>query len=124
MRPSSPEMPTALPPWRAMRLTISLFTLPTSTILATSMVASSVTRRPSTNFGSMPSRAMCLLISGPPPCTTTGFMPTRRSSTMSSANCSRRRGLVMAAPPYLITTVVPQKRRMYGMASSSVWTVF
>ena len=30
----------------------------------------------------------------------------------------------MAAPPYLITTVVPQKRRMYGMASSSVWTVF
>jgi len=32
------------PPWRLMSPTISLFTLPTKTILATSMVASSVTR--------------------------------------------------------------------------------
>ena len=67
---------------------------------------------------------MCRLISGPPPCTTTGFMPTRRSSTMSSANCSCSRGEVIAAPPYLSTTVVPQKRRMYGIASSRVLTVF
>ena len=72
----------------------------------------------------MPSRAMWRLIAKPPPCTTTGFMPTRRSSTMSSANCACRCGEVIAAPPYLRTTVVPQKRRMYGMASSSVLTVF
>ncbi len=55
---------------------------------------------------------MWRVISGPPPCTTTGFMPTRRSRTMSSANSSCRRGDVIAAPPYLTTRVVPQKRRM------------
>ena len=72
-RPSSPEMPTAVPPCRLMRPTISLLTLPTRTILATSMVASSVTRWPSTNSGSMPSFFMCRLIAGPPPCTTIGL---------------------------------------------------
>ncbi len=88
------------------------------------MVASSVTRWPSTNSGSMPSFFMWRLIAGPPPCTTIGFMPTRRSSTTSSANCSCSRGEVIAAPPYLRTTVAPQKRRMYGIASRRVLTVF
>ena len=46
IRPSLPDSPTARPPWVLIRLTISLLTLPTSTISTTSMVASSVTRRP------------------------------------------------------------------------------
>src|SRR5215212_6067350 len=47
-RPSSPHSPTAGCPWRLMRRTMSLFCLPTSTIFATSTVASSDTRSPST----------------------------------------------------------------------------
>ena len=37
---------------------MSLFSLPTSTIFATSTVAASETRSPSTNFTSIPSRSM------------------------------------------------------------------
>ena len=48
-RPSSPQRPTAGCPWRLIRRTMSLFCLPTRTIFATSTVASSDTRRPSTN---------------------------------------------------------------------------
>ena len=47
--PSSPHSPTAGWPWRLSSSTMSLLTLPTSTILATSTVAASETRRPSTN---------------------------------------------------------------------------
>ncbi len=47
--PSSPHRPTAGWPWRLRRSTISLLTLPTSTILATSTVFSSETRSPPTN---------------------------------------------------------------------------
>src|SRR5215210_534952 len=57
---------------------------------------------------------------GPPPWTTTGFMPTYLSSTTSRAISSRSSGSVIAAPPYLITTVRPWNSRMYGSASSSV----
>ena len=56
--PSSPQIPTADWPCRFRRSTMSLFCLPTSTIFATSTVASSDTRRPSWNFTSMPSRSM------------------------------------------------------------------
>ena len=45
------------------------------------------------------------LICGPPPCTTTGFMPTRRISTTSCANRSASAGSSIAWPPYLMTTV-------------------
>jgi len=55
---------------------------------------------------------MSAVISGPPPWTTTGFMPTSFMSTMSAATWSRRSGSVIAAPPYLITTVVPMVRLM------------
>ena len=64
-------------------------TLPVSTIFAISMVGASVTRSPLTNFVSMPMRSCHALISDPPPCTITGFMPTKRSSTMSSSTESR-----------------------------------
>ncbi len=46
-------------------------------------------------------------MSGPPPCTTTGFIPTYLRSTTSRANSSFSSGSVIAAPPYLITTVLP-----------------
>src|SRR5919109_4238527 len=61
-------------------------------------------------------------MSGPPPCTTIGFMPTYLRSTTSRANSSRSAGSSIAAPPYLITTVLPWNSRMYGSASSSVPT--
>src|ERR687896_431498 len=59
-------------------------------------------------------------MSGPPPCTTTGFMPTYLRSTTSRAKSSFSSGSVIAAPPYLITTVRPWNSRMYGRASRSV----
>src|SRR3954454_24305927 len=61
-------------------------------------------------------------MSGPPPCTTTGFIQTYFSSTKSRANSSRSSGSTIAAPPYLMTTVRPWNSRMYGSASSSVPT--
>jgi hypothetical protein len=51
-------------------------------------------------------------MSGPPPWTTTGFMPTYLSSTTSRAKSSLSASSVIAAPPYLITTVRPWKSRM------------
>ncbi len=110
--PSWPERPTAVPPWLLMRPTMSELTLPTSTMPATSRVAASVTRWPSTKTGSMPRRLIWRVISRPPPCTITGRMPTSLSSTTSLANCSANCGEVMAAPPYLTTMVEPWKRRM------------
>ena len=74
-----------------------------------STVSASVTRRPSTKVDSLPSRAMSSVICGPPPWTTTGFMPTRRMRTTSWANSSRS---LMALPPYLTTTVLPENSRM------------
>ena len=44
--PSSPQRPTAGCPWRFKRSTMSLLSLPTSTIFATSTVCSFETRRP------------------------------------------------------------------------------
>ena len=105
-----------------MRSTMSLLTLPTSTIFATSTVASSLTRSPPTNSTGRSSRSMYAVISGPPPCTTIGFMPTYLRSTTSRAKSSRSAGSFIAAPPYLITIVRPWNSRMYGSASSSVPT--
>src|SRR3954453_16610014 len=118
-RPSSPQSPTAGWPERLRRSTMSLFTLPTSTIFATSTVSSSETRRPPTNSTGSDSFSMYAVISGPPPCTITGSRPTYLSSTTSRANSSRSAGSFIAAPPYLITTVRPWNSRMYGSASRS-----
>ena len=85
--------------------------MPVSTIFTTSMVAASVTRSPLTKRGVMPMRSCQLLISGPPPCTSTGRMPTKRSSTMSWSTSSTLPPAA-AAPPSLMTMVWPLKRRM------------
>src|ERR1019366_6881236 len=120
--PSSPHRPTAGWPWRLIRNTISLLTFPTRTILATSTVSLSETRRPPTNSTGRPRRSMWPVISGPPPWTTIGFRPTYLSSTTSRANSSRSAASSIAAPPYLMTTVLPWNSLMYGSASRSVPT--
>ena len=53
---SSPESPTASPPWTLIADTISRLTLPTSTMRAISSVSASVTRSPSLNSGCIPRR--------------------------------------------------------------------
>mmetsp|Transcript_50358 Transcript_50358/g.150517 ORF Transcript_50358/g.150517 Transcript_50358/m.150517 type:complete len:224 (-) Transcript_50358:540-1211(-) len=65
--PSTPESPTAATPAAPIVATMVLFTFPIRTMATTSMVAASVTRRPRTNFGSIPTFASQELISGPPP---------------------------------------------------------
>ena len=104
---SLPEMPAALPPARLIAPTISLLMLPASTISATSAVAASVMRSPSTNSLRMPSRVSIVPICGPPPWTTTGLMPTAFSSTMSSAKSAASAASPIAWPPYFTTKVHP-----------------
>mmetsp|Transcript_6996 Transcript_6996/g.20432 ORF Transcript_6996/g.20432 Transcript_6996/m.20432 type:complete len:394 (+) Transcript_6996:25-1206(+) len=114
MFPSFPLRPTALPPASWMALTMPLLMGPDNTISATSMVASSVTRRPSTNLDSMSSLVSMSLICGPPPCTMITLIPTALSSTMSLANCFARASSTMAWPPYFTTINSPAYRWMYG----------
>src|SRR3954471_7213730 len=61
-------------------------------------------------------------MSGPPPCTTIGFMPTYLRSTTSRAKSSVSPASVIAAPPILITTVFSWNSRIHGKASRSVAT--
>ncbi len=74
------------------------------------MVSLSVTRMPSTKRVSLPMRSSTLPICGPPPCTTTGWMPTCLSSTTSRAKSCLSASSTMALPPSLITTVLSAKR--------------
>mmetsp|Transcript_62274 Transcript_62274/g.197181 ORF Transcript_62274/g.197181 Transcript_62274/m.197181 type:complete len:244 (+) Transcript_62274:512-1243(+) len=104
--PSFPHRPTAVPPSELISVTRDLFTFPTSTISTTSMVASSVTRSPFLNLASMPSFPSQVLISGPPPCTSTGLIPTSDIRTRSLTTPAFRVGSFIAAPPYLITIVL------------------
>ena len=110
--PSCPVRPTALPPARLISVTMSLLTAPPSTISTTSMVAASVTRMPCTNSLLMLSSLSIFSICGPPPWTTTGFMPTNLSSTTSRAKHCFKCSSVIALPPYLTTMVLPWKRLM------------
>src|SRR5438067_2451266 len=116
--PSWPVRPTALPPAWLMSSTTSLFTWPPSTISTTSMVSASVTRMPWMNSPFLPSRARSCSICGPPPCTTTGFMPTSLRSTTSWAKLRFSSSSIMALPPDFTTIVLPWKRWMYGSASA------
>src|SRR5690606_1067035 len=113
----TPESPTAQPPSRLMRATISWLTLPTRTIRASCTVSASVTRSPSTNRGSMPNRRIHWLSCPPPPWTMTGWSPTYLRSTRSVINASWSAGSAIALPPYLMTKLLPAKDRMYGRAS-------
>mmetsp|Transcript_99562 Transcript_99562/g.138317 ORF Transcript_99562/g.138317 Transcript_99562/m.138317 type:complete len:331 (+) Transcript_99562:200-1192(+) len=103
--PSTPLSPTAATPAAPMVATMPLFTLPMRTMATTSIVAASVTRSPRTNFGSIPTFASQLLISGPPPWMRTGFRP--RAFSSATSRMVRSGDFTMAAPPYLITTTEP-----------------
>ena len=116
--PSLPLMPTALTPSSFTSCTRLLFTL-LSTISAISMVGSSVTRRPPTKCGSMPTLPTQRLISLPPPWTMMGFKPISFNSTTSWMTCFFKFSSTMALPPYLTTTIFRLKRCMYGRASMS-----
>ena len=84
------------------------------------MASGVVTRSPPLNSDSIPSLLSMALICGPPPCTTTGWMPTWCRNTTSSAKARRSSSLTMALPPYLITMVLPAKRWIQGNASINV----
>src|ERR1700730_17885229 len=92
--------------------TSALLVRPASTISTTSMVSSSVTRRPSTNRDAFPSRSSMRVISGPPPCTRTGWMPAPLRSTRSSAS-GPSRPESSTLPPNLTTTVFPFQALTY-----------
>ena len=108
--PSLPVKPMAWPPFWLMRLTMSLLTDPPSTISTTFMVAVSVTRMPLTKWESILSLVSKSPIWGPPPCTTTGFIPTNFIITMSRAKLFLRSSSIIALPPNLTTIVLPVKR--------------
>ena len=71
------------------------------------MASGLVTRRPPRNSEVMPSRESIEEICGPPPWTTTGWMPHRFMNTMSWAKARLRFSSIIALPPYLITTILP-----------------
>src|SRR5258706_4566238 len=118
--PSWPVRPTALPPAWLISSTTSLFTWPPSTISTPSMVSASVILMPWTNSPFLPSRVSTLSICGPPPCTTTGFMPTSFNSTTSRAKLAFSSSSVIALPPNFTTMVLPWKRWMCGSASARI----
>ncbi|CUQ32065.1 Uncharacterised protein [Flavonifractor plautii] len=97
----------ARPPRRLRVAARFLFTLPQSTCCTTSMVSASVQRRPSTKRDSLPSFFNMAEISGPPPWTTTTWMPTRLRRMTSPMTASRSSREIMALPPYLMTMVFP-----------------
>src|SRR5207302_9758186 len=98
IRPSLPLSPTACPPSRMIIDTIALFVRPARTISTTSIVSASVTRSPWTNFDSFPRRSRTRVISGPPPWTSTGWMP---------APLRRTRSCTSVPPPLASSTLPP-----------------
>src|SRR5438445_2765172 len=122
--PSLPETPTASAlPFPLSSVTSSVLLEPVSTISTTLTSAALVTRWPSTNSALPPSFSSVRVISGPPPCTTTGRNPTARSRRMSSQNDLFSDSFTIAAPPYLITQRVPENFWMYPSASTSSLTL-
>mmetsp|Transcript_21801 Transcript_21801/g.60606 ORF Transcript_21801/g.60606 Transcript_21801/m.60606 type:complete len:230 (-) Transcript_21801:81-770(-) len=109
---SRPLKPKARPPWLQILLAISLFTLPQSTISATSTTSRLDTRRPPSKRDSTPTFSSMALIWGPPPCTTTTLRPSFCRAATSWQNKSFNSTDVMALPPYLTTTIWPLRASM------------
>ena len=99
-----PLMPTALTPSSSTMVTRFLLTRP-RTISAISMVSSSVTRRPFTKEGSLPTFSTHLLMAFPPPCTMMGLKPTSFKSVTSLITFFCSSSLLMALPPYFTTMI-------------------
>src|SRR5579884_108919 len=121
IRPSFPLRPTACPPSRMMSDTSALLARPARTISTTSMVSGSVTRRPWTKVEGLPSRSSTRVISGPPPWTSTGWIPAPLSRTRSCASVPEP--LSSTLPPNFTTTVFPFQALTYRSpwAMSSPW---
>jgi hypothetical protein len=94
------------------RPTISVLIRPVSTISTTCTSSLPVMRWPSANSDLRPILSSVFVISGPPPCTITGFRPAACSSTTSSAKLRFSAGSTIAAPPYLMTARLPPNLRM------------
>ncbi len=99
------------------RATRSGFTVPFSVRRTISIVSSSVTRWPATNFGSWPDAVIAREIALPPPCTMATFMPIARMKAISSTTDSRLASISMTDPPSLTRTIAPLNAWMYGNAS-------
>ena len=99
---SFPDKLIALPQFLISSDTISVDILPTNTISIISMVSSSVTLNPLTNLDSLPNLSIDLEISGPPPCTMSGFIPIYLRKTVSRAVEAFASSSTIACPPYLI----------------------
>ncbi len=110
--PSMPETPTACTPCARSAERISTEILPAKTILTTSRVSSSVTRRPLTSRVSSPSRSASCVACAPPPWTAVTRIPTWWSSAISSASEFRFPGSSVTFPDTFTTNVFPLNRRM------------
>ena len=82
---------------------------PASTISTTSMVFASVTRFPSMKVDWMPIWSRTELICGPPPWTTTTWMPMYWNRMICRAKSFLSSGSTMACPPYFTTILLPRK---------------
>ncbi|SKT20487.1 Uncharacterised protein [Mycobacteroides abscessus subsp. abscessus] len=91
---------------------------------AISRTSGVVTRNPPLNSPSTPSFFSIALICGPPPCTTTGWIPQLRRNTMSSAKAFFSASSVIALPPYFMTTMVPCSFLSHGSAPASTAAFF
>ena len=106
MRPAStPLMPTAGRCRSRQAARIRVLTVPFSTMVVTSRVCLSVTRRPPTIRVGTPSALASSVDWGPPPCTSTTRMPTWCSSATCSSRCRVASSEVKTSPPALRTKI-------------------
>src|SRR5690606_30026222 len=109
-------MPTAGTPSSRQAARTRVLICPFRTIVATSSVASSVTRRPSTKRLESPSRSDSWVAWGPPPCTSTTRMPTWCRMPICSTSARVESADVNASPPAFSTNTLRLYIRMYGTA--------
>jgi hypothetical protein len=87
--------------------TSSVLIFPVSTISTTFTSSRPVIRTPSTKtLFALPSFSRVWVISGPPPCTTTGKSPAERRRFTSFAKLAFSESFTIAAPPYLMTALL------------------
>ena len=111
---SFPVNPTALPPCRLMKETISLFTVPPRTISTISIVSASVTPGDRERRQGLPQPLHHLVDLGASSVDDDGMHADRVQKDDVEANDSLSAGSVMAEPPYLMTIVFPRRRGCRG----------
>src|SRR6185437_4429208 len=101
--PSPPQKPTAGSPAFTTAATTFLFTMPASTISATSRVSASVMRRPLMKSLCLPRSFSVRVSAVPPPCTTATRCPSFAISTTARAHLCSVASSSSATPPIFIT---------------------